>query len=115
MEPSLLLLVDDDPNIADLVGRVARRAGHRVEHRADARQAWGYLTDAGNENRLPPLPLPHLMLLDLNLPGISGLELCRWLRATPRLAKLPVALFTMYDQPHDAVAGLEAGMDFLFP
>jgi CheY-like chemotaxis protein len=115
MEPSLLLLVDDDPNIADLVNRVARRAGHQVEYRADVRKAWEYLTGRGGENGLSRSPLPHLVLLDFNLPGISGLELCRWLRATPHLAKLPVALFTMFDRPDDIAAGLDAGMDFLFP
>jgi CheY-like chemotaxis protein len=115
MQPSSLLLVDDDPSIADLVYRVARRAGHQVEYRADVRKAWEYLTGRGGENGQSLPPLPHLVLLDFNLPGISGLELCRWLRATAHLAKLPVALFTMYDRPDDVAAGLEAGMDFLFP
>jgi CheY-like chemotaxis protein len=55
------------------------------------------------------------VLLDLNLPGLSGLELCRRIRATPELAALPVSLFTMYDRPDEIAAGLEAGTDFLFP
>jgi two-component system phosphate regulon response regulator PhoB len=119
MHPSLLLLVDDEPAIADLVRRYGTRAGHRVECFPDVPSAWKYLTAGGTlgsgiEEQPFPSRRADLLLLDLNLPGISGLDLCRKIRATPDLATLPVSLFTMFDRPDDLVAGLEVGTDFLF-
>jgi CheY-like chemotaxis protein len=53
------------------------------------------------------------VLLDVNLPGTSGVELCRRVRQAPGLAALPVALFTHGGVPQDVAAGWEAGADFL--
>jgi CheY-like chemotaxis protein len=98
-----LLLVDDSLDLGLIVGMVARRAGHRLEHRLDVPSAWQALEQA----------VPDLVLLDVNLPGECGLELCRRARAKPALACAPVALFCQPELRRDVAAGLEAGADFL--
>jgi CheY-like chemotaxis protein len=102
-KPSLLL-VDDAPDLGAVVTALGRRCGCDVACRPDAASAWEYLRAAR----------PDLVLLDVGLPGESGLELCRRLRAAPGLAGLRVALFSHWGLPADVAAGLEAGADFLF-
>jgi CheY-like chemotaxis protein len=85
-----------------IVTALGRRAGWQVEHRADAASAWDYLQSAA----------PDLVLLDVNLPGVSGPQLCRRIRQMPRTAELGVAVFTQWGLPEDIVAGLEAGADY---
>jgi CheY-like chemotaxis protein len=104
MTEPLLLLVDDAREMGLIVGRLGRRAGCVVEHRPDAATAREFLRDC----------LPDLMLLDVNLVGESGPELCRSMRADARLADLPVALFTHPGMGDDIAEGLEAGADYLF-
>jgi CheY-like chemotaxis protein len=57
---------------------------------------------------------PALVLLDVNLSGHSGLELCRRARTVAELASVTIALFTQWGIPRDLAAGLEAGVDFVF-
>jgi len=102
MSGPLVLVVDDAPEIVFIVQRYGREAGQQVVGCGNAEAASEYLRQTR----------PDLLLLDLNLPGMSGLELCRRLRATPAQADLPVALFTHWDRPADIAAGLEAGADF---
>jgi DNA-binding response OmpR family regulator len=99
----LLLLVDDTPEIAQIVVRLGARAGHEVASCWDVASAWEYL----GQTR------PDLLILDVNLPGENGLVLCRRLRATPRLGDVSVALFSHPDRQADIAAGLEAGVDFV--
>ncbi len=99
-----LLLVDDAPDLAAVVTALGRRCGCDVAWRGDAASAWEYLQTAR----------PDLVLLDVGLPGESGLELCRRVRADRGLADLKVALFSHWDLPANVAAGLEAGADFLF-
>lgn len=98
-----LLLVEDAPDVALVVQRLGRRAGFDVTHRPDVASAWEAL---GGER-------PDLILLDLNLPGERGEALCRRVRADPRTAHLPIALFAHWDCPGDVVSGLEAGGDYV--
>ena len=104
MSKPLLLLVDDAPDLGAVVRSLGRRCGCEVACRPDAASAWEYLQTAR----------PDLVLLDVGLPGESGLELCRRLRATPALADLRLALFSHWGLPADVAAGLDAGADFLF-
>jgi CheY-like chemotaxis protein len=99
----VLLLVEDVPEIGLIAQRLGRRAGHTVEWCARAEEAWEYLQRTR----------PDLVLLDVHLPGMSGLELCQRVRAAPHLAGLPVALFTNRDRPEDVRAVEEAGADFV--
>jgi CheY-like chemotaxis protein len=100
---SRLLLVEDAPDVAFLATRLARRLGIEVLHATDVASAWESL-------RAVP---PDLLLLDINLPGERGEDLCRRLRAAPATARLPVALFVAWSCPADVVAGLEAGADYV--
>jgi CheY-like chemotaxis protein len=98
-----VLVVDDTEELGLIVRHLGRRTGQEVVVRGDVAGGWAFL----QERR------PDLVLLDVNLPGPSGLELCRLIRATPALAGLPVALFSHWQMTPDIVAGLEAGVDFV--
>lgn len=103
MNPARLFLVDDSAEVAFIVRHLCRRTGLEIVARADAELAWQYVQEAR----------PDLVLLDINLPGASGLDYCRWLRAAPRTNTLPVALLSHWQRPEDIAAGLEAGGDFV--
>jgi CheY-like chemotaxis protein len=102
MAPPVVLLVEDSPELALIVSALGRRGGYAVACRPDVPGAWEYLAGV----------LPDLVLLDLQLPGQSGLELCRRVRADARLAQLPMALFGHGGLSADLAAALEAGVDF---
>ncbi|MBA2282210.1 MAG: response regulator transcription factor [Acidimicrobiia bacterium] len=96
--PTRILVVDDDPTIAEVVTRYLERDGCEVESVGDGRRAL--------ERALADPP--DLVVLDLMLPGIDGLEVCRRLRA---LAPVPVIMLTARGQESDRVIGLELGAD----
>lgn len=105
MARPLILVVDDAPEITRVVQHLGRRVGQDVVCRGDVPGAWEYLH--GGE------PRPDLVLLDVNLPGVSGLELYRRLRAAGGLADLVVALFTQWSLPAVIAEGVEEGVDFV--
>jgi DNA-binding response OmpR family regulator len=94
-----VLVVDDDPTVSDVVRRYLERADYAVRLAADGQAA----LDAYAEER------PDLVVLDLMLPGIDGLEVCRRLRATDR--GLPIIMLTALGEESDRVLGLEIGAD----
>jgi DNA-binding response OmpR family regulator len=96
---SQILLVEDDLEIADLVSGRLRDAGYEVRHAEDGLAALGYVQET----------VPDLVLLDIMLPGIDGLEVCRRLRATHPL--LYVIMLTAKGSEMDRVVGLEVGAD----
>ena len=93
-----ILLAEDDPTIADVVARYLVRDGHEVEHVTDGPTA---LHRALNGK-------PDLVVLDIMLPGLDGLEVCRRLRQS---VTTPVVLLTALGAENDRVAGLEVGAD----
>jgi DNA-binding response OmpR family regulator len=95
---SRILVVDDDRTVSDVVARYLQRDGHEVTTVADGPAA---LEQAERT-------APDLLILDLMLPGLSGLEVCRRLRAT---GHLPVIMLTARSDEADRVAGLELGAD----
>ncbi len=103
-EPARILLVDDQPEMELLVRRMVRRSGHELAARGDVPSAWAYLSEGRAD----------LVLLDINLPGASGLELCRRLcgpaGGRPRPA---VAVFSQWDRAEEIEAALLAGADFV--
>jgi CheY-like chemotaxis protein len=102
--------VDDAPEIARIVQHMARRAGQEVVCRGDVPGAWDYLHGAAAEGP------PDLVLLDVNLPGASGLELARRVRAGGGApARLPLALFIQASLTGPIADGLRAGIDFVVP
>lgn len=93
-----MLIVDDDPTVADVLSRYLERAGYDVDLAVDGHAA---LASAA-ETR------PDLVILDLMLPGINGLEVCRRLRAA---GPVPVVMLTALGAEHDRIVGLEHGAD----
>lgn len=98
-----ILVVDDDPEIADLVGRLLSAEGYGVSRAADARAARRAL-DAGPVD---------LIVLDLMLPGKDGLTFCRELRAEG--VATPIVMLTAKGDDFDRVLGLEMGADDYLP
>jgi DNA-binding response OmpR family regulator len=95
---SKVLLAEDDPTIADVVCRYLAHDGHDVEHVVDGPTA---LNRALSGN-------PDLVVLDIMMPGMDGLEVCRRMR---RSVTTPVILLTALGAESDRVAGLEIGAD----
>src|SRR5437764_9753117 len=97
-----IVVVEDDPNIADLVELYLRREGFRVIQAPDGERG---LAAVDRER-------PRLVILDVGLPGgTDGLEVCRRLRAGNRTAALPVLMLTARGGEIDRVLGLELGAD----
>jgi DNA-binding response OmpR family regulator len=94
-----VLVVDDDPTVAEVVATYLRRAGIEVELAADGVTA---LAVAGRAR-------PDLVVLDLMLPGLSGLEVCTRLRE--QRPDLPIVMLTALGEESDRVLGLEHGAD----
>ena len=99
MTGELILLVDDEPNIIELAQLYLEREGYRIITASDGRDA----LDAVEKQR------PALMVLDLMMPEVDGLEVCRTLRGK----KDPVAILmlTARDEDIDKILGLELGAD----
>ncbi|HTF51528.1 MAG TPA: response regulator transcription factor [Pseudonocardia sp.] len=93
-----VLVIDDDPTVRDVVGRYLARAGYQVSQAQDGEQGL----------RLAAARMPDLVVLDLMLPGRSGLEICAELRAH---SPVPVIMLTALGEEEDRVVGLELGAD----
>jgi DNA-binding response OmpR family regulator len=98
MERGTVLVVDDEPNIADLIELYLRREGFRVVKATTGEEG----VRAVSEHR------PRLVVLDVGLPDVDGLEVCRRLRQT---STIPVIFLTARDSEIDRVLGLELGAD----
>jgi two-component system, OmpR family, response regulator MprA len=93
-----ILVVDDDPNILRVMQRGLGFEGFRVQVAQSGEEALAAARDSE----------PDLVILDLMLPGLDGIEVCRRLRGGLRT---PILMLTARDQVRDKVAGLEAGAD----
>ncbi len=96
-----VLVTEDEPAIAELLAYSLRQGGYDPVICGTAEQAFGEI------NR----ELPVLVLLDLMLPGMSGIELARRLRADARTRELPIIMVTARGEENDRVGGLEVGAD----
>lgn len=94
-----IALVDDEENLRETVGFALRREGYRVELYPDGLAAWQSFEKV----------LPDLAILDILMPRMDGLELCRRLRALSE--RLPILFLTSKDDEFDRVLGLELGAD----
>jgi two-component system response regulator ResD len=95
----MVLVVDDEPTIAEIVARYLERAGYATETAPDGLEAL----------RLNVERRPDLIVLDLMLPGLGGLEVLRRLRESD--AHTPVILLTAKGEQHDKLVGLKSGAD----
>lgn len=100
--PTHILVVEDETDIATLIGHTLERTGDVLVSAVasgDAALAW------------VAEKVPDLMILDLNLPVLSGSEVCRLLRSKPATATLPIIMLTAKSDEADRVSGLDLGAD----
>ena len=98
MNQARILVVEDEPSIREVVSLYLRRAGYQVSVVEDGQAALDVLSSA----------LPDLVVLDLMLPGVDGLEITRWLRER---GDTPIIMLTARREERDRIAGLEMGAD----
>jgi two-component system alkaline phosphatase synthesis response regulator PhoP len=96
-----ILVVEDEPDISKLVSYNLAQERFKVTIAEDGEQAL----------KLIQREKPHLVVLDLMLPGLSGMEVCKILRDQPETAKLPILMLTAKAGETDRVVGLEMGAD----
>ena len=96
-----ILVVDDAPANVAVFSRLMTRLGYEVLTASDGESA---LQSVGRDR-------PDLVLLDVNMPGIDGFEVCRRLKADPATRLIPVVLITTLTASDDRVRGIEAGAD----
>lgn len=101
-----LLMIEDDVRLADMVCAYLGQSGYQMTHAGDAQTGLSQVqSDA-----------PDLVILDLMLPDMDGLEVCRRIRALPgALARTPVLMLTAKGDPMDRIIGLEMGADDYLP
>jgi DNA-binding response OmpR family regulator len=100
MSGELVLVVDDEPTVREVVSRYLELGGYRVAEAGDG--------NAALELALSTQAPPDLVVLDLMLPGMDGLEICRRLRAT---GSIPIVMLTARGHEADRIVGLELGAD----
>lgn len=93
-----ILIVEDEPSIAEVIGLYLKRAGYQVQVVGDGQAALEILLRQ----------LPDLVVLDLMLPGVDGLTITRWLRDR---SDVPIIMLTSRREESDRIAGLEMGAD----
>jgi two-component system, OmpR family, alkaline phosphatase synthesis response regulator PhoP len=98
---SRILVVEDDPDIADLIGRYLEKAGHQVTRMSSGTMVMPHLRSGGAD----------LVILDLMLPGMDGLLVCQAMRHDTSTADVPVIMLTARGEEADRIAGLELGAD----
>ncbi len=96
-----ILIVEDDPDIANLIARYLQQAGHAVDQLRTG-------TDVIRRVKATP---PDLLVLDIMLPGVDGLRICQALRTDPKTARVPIIMVTARGEESDRIAGLELGAD----
>lgn len=96
-----ILIVDDEPDVTELVGYQLRAKGFSVEALNDPTQSIAKIRAFQ----------PDLIILDVMMPNISGIQICRMLRADPKSKAIPVVFLTARAEEADRVLGLEVGGD----
>jgi DNA-binding response OmpR family regulator len=98
MRETSILVVEDEPSIAEVVSLYLKRAGYRVLLERDGQAAL----------QLMERQMPDLLILDLMLPKVDGYEVARWVRAH---GDIPIIILTARREEYDRIAGLEMGAD----
>jgi two-component system alkaline phosphatase synthesis response regulator PhoP len=96
-----ILVVEDDPDIAELVTRYLDKAGFSTERAASGKDALAAIA----------VKAPDLIVLDLMLPHVDGLEVCRRIRASEQTAGMPIIMLTARAEESERIVGLELGAD----
>jgi DNA-binding response OmpR family regulator len=98
---SRILIVEDDKDIADLIGHALQKAGHTTEQASSGTMAVTRVKQSA----------PDLVLLDVMLPGMDGFHVCQSLRSDPTTAAIPIIMLTARGEESDRISGLELGAD----
>ena len=99
--PTRILVAEDDPDIGNLLGHYLKKAGFTATVVTSGRDVMPQIKrDA-----------PDLVVLDIMLPGLDGLEVCRAIRADPNSAAIPIIMLTARGEESDRIVGLELGAD----
>jgi DNA-binding response OmpR family regulator len=98
---SSILVVEDDPDIAELISHFLEKAGHEVKRLTSGTQVMAQLRAAPAD----------LVILDLMLPGMDGLLVCQAMRGDSATAAIPIIMLTARGDEADRIAGLELGAD----
>ena len=95
-EPVVILVVEDDPAHVEIIRRNfgASRLANRLLSVEDGQAALDYLNRQGEYNNADKFPMPNLILLDLRLPKVDGLEVLRVIKSDPKLTTIPVVILT---------------------
>jgi two-component system phosphate regulon response regulator PhoB len=96
-----ILIVEDEADIQELIAYNLEKAGHETVRAGNAERALDLVREA----------LPHLVIIDWMLPGMSGIELAKWLRGNKRTAGIPLIMVTARSAEQDKLQGLELGAD----
>lgn len=108
-EPLTILLVEDNLDHAELVMRNMEdfQVANSIIHVEDGEAALDYLYGRGNYSDRKQFPMPHLMLLDLRLPKVDGLEVLKDVKSSAGLKALPVVILTTSDAERDLAMAYE--------
>lgn len=100
-----ILVVDDEIGALTLIGIMLERGGFEVLKAKDANSALAQLEEG----------LPEMIILDVMMPGIDGIELCEMLRQRPDTAKLPILILSARGDAESVMRGMDAGADDYLP
>src|SRR5450631_3348510 len=108
-EPLVILLVEDNPDHAELVLRSLAdfQVANRIVHVEDGEAALEYLHGRGTYTDRHAFPMPHLMLLDLRLPKVDGLQVLKEVKESEKLRPLPVVILTTSEAERDLAMAYE--------
>jgi DNA-binding response OmpR family regulator len=96
-----VLLVDDQTGVLEMLGMFFERAGFEVDKTTDGESALQNINEA----------IPDILVLDVMMPGKSGIEVCKQLRSNPKTAQLPIIMLSAKGEVDDKLMGFEAGAD----
>jgi len=109
MKPKTILLVEDNPSDIDLTKRALEK-GHVLNELVvaeDGQEALEYIFATGIHAGRDATHMPALILLDLKLPRVNGLEVLRQIRSDPRTKRLPVVILTSSSEEHDVITSYD--------
>ena len=98
---SKIIVIEDDPHILKLISQTLQREGYEVVTATDGSEGLRKVRETH----------PHLVILDISLPGLDGYQVCHHLRSEHATSKLPVIMVTAMSRPSDQRRGFETGAD----